>query len=457
MQMGFLAAGVSEMVVMLLALGGVGVPLGMPPEKEDPNLAFVAPESCVLYATWAGMAKADPASKNQTEQLLAEPELKRFAAALDESFGKLMARLSREDDPRAKIAGRTAPLWARTLITRPAAIFVSRLEPRGESLDIEGGIVLGAGDKSDELSQSLAELLGAIPGEEAPQLSEVMIGGRKFHRLAQQPGGLPASLTFGSDGNYFYVGLGDKAVEQMLARLAAKKVPAWLAKVQQDLPVERRSSLSFVNVKVLRETLLPLAGEEAQPIVAALGLDQIATLESVTGLDGEGIVSRSIVTIDGQSRGILKLLDGPGIKPANLAHIPADALIAAAVSLDSAQAFDTADGLIRELGGPHAAREWDETLRGLEDSSGLRIKEDLLSSLGSTWTFSLSPADGWLAGMVATVEVKDKAKLTAAHEKILELIRQQGDRSGAPVEIKKNAVNGQDVYHISFAGLPFPV
>src|SRR5687768_8158993 len=126
MQMGFLAAGVSEMVVMLLALGGVGVPLGMPPEKEDPNLAFVAPESCVLYATWAGMAKADPASKNQTEQLLAEPELKRFAEALDESFGKLMARLSREDDPRAKIAGRTAPLWARTLITRPAAIFVSR-------------------------------------------------------------------------------------------------------------------------------------------------------------------------------------------------------------------------------------------------------------------------------------------------------------------------------------------
>jgi hypothetical protein len=445
--MGFAALGLSQMMVLLLAVGGVGIPLGMPPEQEDPNLAFVAPEDCVLYATWCGMAKPDAGSKNHTEQLLAEPELARFAKALEESLAKITERFGESEDPRLKKAAEMVPLWSRSILTRPTAIFVTKLAPKDNAVDVEAGLIVKADANAAKMAQLLAGLLAAgEPGEASP-LKEVTIGGKKFHQLPPDPQALPVPMTFGADAQYFYLSLGGEVIEKMQARLAAKKIPAWLTKVRQNLPVERRASLSYVNVKTIRETLMPLAGPEAEPIVAALGLAQIQTLEAVTGLDGEGIVSKTLVSTDGQSRGLLTLLDGPGIKAANLKHIPSDAMFASSVSLDAARTFDTIDGLVRELGGPFAAREWEENLRGLEDATGIKLKEDLLSAIGSNWTISMSAADGWFTGALATVEVKDKAKLLAVQEKIVNLAKQQAGEFGGEVEIRKTVENGQEVHY----------
>ena len=38
------------------------------PEKEDPLLARVAPEQCLFYTTWSGMATPDADSGNRTER-----------------------------------------------------------------------------------------------------------------------------------------------------------------------------------------------------------------------------------------------------------------------------------------------------------------------------------------------------------------------------------------------------
>jgi hypothetical protein len=74
--------GATEATLMVMMLGGFGLPLGLPPLPENPAMQHVAPDNCVLYATWSGMASADGASANHTEQLLAEPELREFARAL---------------------------------------------------------------------------------------------------------------------------------------------------------------------------------------------------------------------------------------------------------------------------------------------------------------------------------------------------------------------------------------
>src|SRR5438105_9192431 len=63
--------------------GGLPLPLSLPPLPEDPAMSAVAPEECLWYLTWSGCAKADPASKNQTEQLLAEEEVQRFGSDLE--------------------------------------------------------------------------------------------------------------------------------------------------------------------------------------------------------------------------------------------------------------------------------------------------------------------------------------------------------------------------------------
>ena len=72
-------------LLMLNLLGGspLGVPLSLPPLPEDPVMAQVAPEECLWYLSWSGCAKADPASKNHTEQLLAEQEVQRFTHELE--------------------------------------------------------------------------------------------------------------------------------------------------------------------------------------------------------------------------------------------------------------------------------------------------------------------------------------------------------------------------------------
>ena len=455
--MGFAAMGMSQVMVLILAAGGVGLPLGVPPEKEDPNLAFVAPQECLLYATWSGMAKADPASKNHTEQLLAEPEVVRFAKALEESLAKVTAQLGQSNDPGMKEAAAMIPLWSRALLTRPTAIFVTKLAPRENSLDIEAGLIVKADADAAKLAQSLSGLLAAAAGEDS-RLKSVTIGGQKFYELAADPQTIPVPVVFGADQQYFYLGLGRGVIEGMQGRIAAKKAPAWLTKVQTDLPVERRASLSYVNVKVLRETLLPLAGPQGRPIAAALGLDQIQTLQTVTGLDGDGIVSRSLLTIDGQSRGILTVLEGPGIKPAQLAHIPSDALFATALSFDAAKAFDTTSGVVRELGGPSAAEQWEHAIGDLEEHTGIKLRDDFLASLGSTWTVSMSAADGWYTGLVATVEVKDRARLTAVQEKLVALAQRQAEQLGAGgMEIKTTEHDGQQIHHVSIGGGLFPV
>ena len=63
-------------LVLLLFGGQVGVPLGLPPLPEDAVMASVAPPECLWYFSWSGVGEPDPKSTNQTEQLLAEPEVR---------------------------------------------------------------------------------------------------------------------------------------------------------------------------------------------------------------------------------------------------------------------------------------------------------------------------------------------------------------------------------------------
>ena len=70
----------------LLFFGGFSLPLGLPPLPEDPVISRVAPEECLAYMSWAGTATPDAKSTNQTEQLLAEPEVQKLLSAIDSAM-----------------------------------------------------------------------------------------------------------------------------------------------------------------------------------------------------------------------------------------------------------------------------------------------------------------------------------------------------------------------------------
>ena len=453
MAAGVAMMGVSELMFLFLFAGGMGLPMGTPPEKEDPVMAYVAPEKCLLYTSWAGMAKPDADSANQTEQMLAEPEIREFAIALEKTLALTLAKLNPDttgEDEQAKkraLMIKLAPTWAKTLITRPTAIFVSKLAPQGATLDIEGGLITQAGDNAALLVDSLFQLLSGEDGE--PE--SVTIKGTKFYKSPGAPDHLPQGFLFGHLKGYLLIGLGKGSLEAMLDRIAAKKTPAWLTTLQEQLPVERRSTTSYANVQKLVAVFAPLGGPEVEKAIQALGLSQITTLESITGMDATGMVGKSLVGIDGQAKGILKLLDGPGLTAADLAHLPTDAMSATAFQLNMEQAIDVADELIHDLL-PNQG-DWEGMKRTLKDSLGLELKEDLLSALGGTWTLSTASGDGWFTGLIATVSVRDQVKLAVAIEKLMGALRRQED---APVQFKKLSFANQEIHYLTSNNFPLP-
>src|SRR5690348_5330441 len=96
--------GVAEVAVLTMFLGGFGLPLGVPPAPENPAMQYVAPEKCLYYSTWAGMAAADGQSANQTEQLFAEPEVQEFARAIEKGISQWAQHIATQNrDPKAEL------------------------------------------------------------------------------------------------------------------------------------------------------------------------------------------------------------------------------------------------------------------------------------------------------------------------------------------------------------------
>ena len=109
-------------LLVLVFLGGspLSLPLSLPPLPEDPALAQVAPQECLWYLTWAGCAKPDPASKNHTEQLLAEQEVQRFISELETRLRDAIKRGAPQGPQAAQAAvlAEEGPNLLKLLITR---------------------------------------------------------------------------------------------------------------------------------------------------------------------------------------------------------------------------------------------------------------------------------------------------------------------------------------------------
>ena len=133
-----------------------------------------APEQCLFYASWAGMAAADAKSRNQTEQLLAEPEVQRsFAALATLMSNSVLPNLLEMDNvpPGAvpvqpSLPGRTggrgrdtaalrqiAMDFAKLVAVHPGAVFVTKIKTdKGAAIrDVRGGMLVAAGQDADQL------------------------------------------------------------------------------------------------------------------------------------------------------------------------------------------------------------------------------------------------------------------------------------------------------------------
>src|SRR5436189_3274355 len=117
--------------LILLFLAGVqpgALPTGLPPLPEDKALVSAAPDECLLYLSWYGRAEAKSTSKNQVEQLLAEPEIQHFYGTVWKELQAAMGRDAFHMGGQAALMSETVLPLAEIVATRPTSLFVSNLQ-----------------------------------------------------------------------------------------------------------------------------------------------------------------------------------------------------------------------------------------------------------------------------------------------------------------------------------------
>jgi hypothetical protein len=383
--------------VATLALGAdadlKGLPFGVPPAPEDAVIANVAPPQCLFYVNWAGTASPDPASKNETEKMLVEPEVQELMRAIGKSLDTFWRKAGEESNkstsvakapgqpeitvegqPLAELQPQTDRQWWKAgeffnvMFTHPTAIFVTDMqsvllsagenkadaqnsspsnsqtkpdvkpkEVGNESDDpIHGGLVANLGADASRL-QALFQLFikSARLAKNDIGIERIKINGKTWYRTKKTPG-MDYVVTFGFHGKYFVAGIGKGSLEDILARWN-KPAPAWFDKALAQTPVPRRTGMIYVNLKAIRGKLLALAPGYEGTVTAnleLLGLDKADSLVSTTGLEHYGMINRVLLAMDGKPHGLLDLVSEKPLTAADLEPIPSNALLAFAARVD---------------------------------------------------------------------------------------------------------------------------
>ncbi len=262
--------------------------------------------------------------------MLAEPEIQQLFSQIERV---ILAKIGENAPPQQAAATRDAIRWGKKLLMRPVAAFVSSAGIMPQGPDVHGGLVINAGEDAAELRAALEKYQAALPRP----AEKVEIGGVSCYRLTIGPGA--PTITWGIKGKYLLVGVGEGSLEGILQR-ARGSAPAWLTALRKQLPVERPSTVTYINVKKIVQQFAPMGGPQVRTMIDAAGLANVTSLAVVSGLDGEGTLNRMLVGIEGEPAGVFSIASGKPLAAQDLAPIPCDANFAVAGRLDLARLMD---------------------------------------------------------------------------------------------------------------------
>ena len=309
-------------------------------------------------------------------------------------------------------------------ITHPTAIFASDLKLGVPKADFHGGMVISMGAEASKFAAAFdSHFTAFLKSAQGTGFERVQIAGRTWYRLSTNKDTPP--VVAGLKDSYLIVAVGEGSAEAILARMD-KQPPAWLTAVREQVPVPRPAGVFYLNIKMLRESLLPLAAgrPEANAILGMLGLDNATALVDVTGIEESGLIGKTLLILDGEPRGLLRLIAQRPLKPEDLAPIPRDATWALAVRFDLRQAVEIIESSIAQIS-PQGRTDANSWLSGLERRLGVDLRHGLIESLGDTWCIYNSPHEGGfvLSGLTAVVPLRDQPRFTQTYSVLTSLAK----------------------------------
>ena len=282
----------STFLALFFALGGsMGIPMGLPPGPEDPVMARLAPEECLVYASWSGVAEID-GDANPTEKWLSQPKASQMLGKLRKAYrGYLLKQAQQTDDDVVKIANSLMVEVVDAASVQPAAFYLDKVEIINEStVKPRGAFVIKLGDREDVVVRLLDEFF-----KEFEKLKEqarhyafeaVEIDGQRVLKIST--GAQDVTMQVVVRNGYFIIGLGEGALDQVAKNMATEP-PAWLKQIRQRLNVERISSVSYLDGKIMEKFERNLALSNVWPSEFKLTKGG-QSIGWVSGVDGKGFL-----------------------------------------------------------------------------------------------------------------------------------------------------------------------
>jgi hypothetical protein len=463
----FLKCVVAACVLILAPLDALRAQTKTPP---DAGLLAVTPAECIAYLSSPGSRKIEPGSKNQLDQLMAEPEIQDFITELKRLADEIPKHLP-PGSPEQEALGKSLPVVAKALFTRPVMAYVSKVTLPPQAPSANAAVVVNAGDELDAFLEALG-VLETLYISNAARGAEVVVtkdGTATLRRLPTPPQAPP--LSWGVQGNYVFLALGNNEAESLAKKVAAETAespakPKWLADVEATAAIPRPGTMLYVDIAGILKTTdslldLPLGREAEAPtsrkLVKAFGVDHIRYLAMTSGLDETVGVGKFIVGHDGEPVGLTKLLHGKPLASEELQGIPASTDMMLTGRFDAGDLFDTVFEIIEAIESAKA----DEAKAAIEQSNdelGFDARKELLGALGDRWTLYNSPAEGGTlaTGACLSVSVRDSGKLKAALAKVLTRIKSSIRDPKLSFTVRSTKVEGHDIEYLQF-GMPLPV
>ncbi|HEV7221824.1 MAG TPA: hypothetical protein VGN42_03930, partial [Pirellulales bacterium] len=394
-----------------------------------------APEECLFYLGWNGAGKADGKSENQTEQLLAEEEIQRFLSQIDSQVTALVQQAMRGNPVAAGFAD-DLPALVKGVLTRPVALYVSKVAFGPMGPDVRAGLVINTGDMQPAFAKAIAQLEALALTQLPPgmKLEELNVAGAKLHR-APSPPGAPV-VVWGFKDNYFLVSIGADAGQELVKRLAAGPPAAWLTQVQKQAAIERPGTTWYVNVAGILQTARPfLTDPKAVAAIDALGIQNVSHISSVSGFDAAGMTSKTFVATKDGPKGVFAALAGKPLTAADMQPVPQDVNFAVAARLDAAKILRHVLDLIANID-PAAREQANRALAEVDAQLGFSLADDLLAVLGDVWCaygVQVKAAPGKDAPRAAdfalTVTVRDRKRFDKSYQGLIDRLKQEAEKS----------------------------
>jgi hypothetical protein len=442
----------------------VGPTVNVPPQPEMTLLAKIAPEECLFYTNFTGLTAPNAKSENQVEQLFAEESVQDLVVQLEETYTATLSERLEKEHVQSPTAEEFVAM-AKMALAHPAAAYISTIKITAEGMSIvRGGLAIKLGDAVHDLEPGIKRFLNQVwPGSQS-----LKIGDQEWQQVKSSPDDV---VVWGIHGKYLLIAVGEGEIEAMQKR-AQGDVPEWLGKVYQDLRVDRVTNVAYLNVKDLAKMIVAKKGREAAESLAALGLDNVAEVRYVGGLDKFNFTGKTHVILDGPPRGILRAFTETSLSAADFARIPRNVDFAYAIKFNCMTAYQSCESAVNQIdiGGGHEIESFKQMAGAFGQESGLfDAWADMLHSLGDTWIVTSYPCESPF-GLLASISIRDANKFNAAYENYMAFMERQQKASkklmgtladevisgdaGKLVkaffpEIKKQKVGGQQVYSLS--------